>query len=240
MLHSDFNRSPNAGTNVMRAYLSGEPTPPMLRIERILQERGWQIARARADEAVSGRYELVLVEECASDRLTSSLIADLRQRIDHELVVVLGRTSVIDRSRCLSLGADDSIACDASGALVMCRLMALLRLRMHRFRDRYQIGDLLVDLMRRSVRRHGHDILLSQREFQLLVLLAQDAGTVLPRSAIIEGLWAGDLSVGANAVDALASRLRRRIDGPFDKKMLRTIRGVGYCLAGGEELRLAS
>ena len=118
--------------------------------------------------------------------------------------------------------------------------MALFRLRLRGFQDCYEVGGLSVDLSRRRVRRDGHDILLSQREFQLLVLLAQEAGTVLPRSAIIERLWVDGLGIGDNAVDALASRLRRRIDGPFGTKTLRTVRGVGYCLAVSEDLRLAS
>jgi two-component system copper resistance phosphate regulon response regulator CusR len=61
----------------------------------------------------------------------------------------------------------------------------------------------------------------------------------MPRSAIIERLWAGDTGISDNAVDALASRLRRRIDGPFGTKLLHTVRGVGYCLAVTDDLRLA-
>lgn len=224
----------------MRAYLLGEPTPHLLRIERILQERGWQVDRATAVDGGVGRYEIVVVERGESDQQTRARIADVRRRVDHELVLLLGAFPGTERSSGLCLGADDVIPCDAAGALVMSRLMALLRLRLRRFQDSYQVGELIVDLARRRVRRGGRDILLSQREFQLLVLLAQEAGSVLPRSSIIEGLWAGDLSIGDNAVDALASRLRRRIDGPFGKKLLRTVRGVGYCLAAAEDLRLAS
>jgi two-component system copper resistance phosphate regulon response regulator CusR len=224
----------------MRAYLAGEPTPHLLRIERILLERGWQVDVATSGDAGFGRYEIIVVESTGSDQMTTPQIADLRRQIDHELVLLLGDFPLTERSRGLSVGADDVIQCDAPGALIVSRLMALLRLRLQHFKDSYRIGELVVDMTRRRVRRGGRDILLSQREFQLLVLLARDAGTVLPRSTIIDGLWAGDLSIADNAVDALASRLRRRIDGPFGAKMLRTVRGIGYGLVLADELRLAS
>ena len=94
----------------------------------------------------------------------------------------------------------------------------------------YDFGDLTIDVGRRRVRRGGRDMLLSQREFQFLLLLAQESGSVLPRSTLIDRLWREDDGVGDNAVDALASRLRRRIDGPFGDKLIHTVRGVGYCL----------
>jgi two-component system copper resistance phosphate regulon response regulator CusR len=94
----------------------------------------------------------------------------------------------------------------------------------------YHFGDLTIDVGRRRVRRGGRDMLLTQREFQFLLILAQEGGSVLPRSTLIDRLWRDDDSIGDNAVDALASRLRRRIDGPFGDKLIHTVRGVGYCL----------
>jgi two-component system copper resistance phosphate regulon response regulator CusR len=222
----------------MRAYLAGEPTQHLLRVERIFLERGWQVDVAKPGDAGAGRYDIIVVEWAGSAPAMTSRIAELRRCVESRLVLLLGDFPLAERARGLPLGADDVIQHDAPGALIVSRLMALLRLR--DFKDNYQVGELVVDMARRRVRRGGRDILLSQREFQLLVLLARDAGTVLPRSAIIEGLWAGNLDIGDNAVDALASRLRRRIDGPFRSKMLRTVRGVGYGLAVAEELSLAS
>ena len=96
--------------------------------------------------------------------------------------------------------------------------------------DVYRFGDLVIDVGRRRVRRGGRDMLLTQREFQFLLILAQEGGSVLPRSTLIDRLWREDDAIGDNAVDALASRLRRRIDGPFGDKLIHTVRGVGYCL----------
>jgi hypothetical protein len=114
---------------------------------------------------------------------------------------------------------------DIAADTLVSRIAALLGVS-----DFYQLGDLTIDVGRRRVRRGGRDMLLSQREFQFLLILAQESGSVLPRSTLIDRLWRDDDSVGDNAVDALASRLRRRIDGPFGDKLIHTVRGVGYCL----------
>jgi two-component system copper resistance phosphate regulon response regulator CusR len=162
-----------------------------------------------------------------------SRIADLRRHVDHEMLLLLS-----DRSGAGSLGADDVISW-GSPATLADRLMGLLRQQLKEYQDLFQIGDLTVDVTQRSVRRNGMTVLLSQREFQLLILLISSAGDPISRSAIIERLWDGDLNISDNAVDALASRLRRRLDGPFAARMLHTVRGVGYCLAVPERLQLA-
>ena len=114
---------------------------------------------------------------------------------------------------------------DITAEALFSRLAALLGLS-----NVYRFGDLTIDVGRRRVQRGGRDMLLSQREFQFLLILAQESGSILPRSALIDRLWRDDVSIGDNAVDALASRLRRRIDGPFGDKLIHTVRGVGYCL----------
>jgi two-component system copper resistance phosphate regulon response regulator CusR len=218
----------------MRAYLAGDAAPPLLRVARILKEQGWQVALDAKNDRAEGHYDLIVLGHAGSDAALRGRIAELRRRIEHELLVLLSSSP-----RAASFGADEIVAWDPPANLAG-RLSALLRRRLDGFRDSYQIGDLRLDLMRRSVRRADREVPLTQREFQLLLLLARDAGAVLPRSAIIERLWDGDLGISDNAVDALASRLRRRIDGPFTGKMLQTVRGVGYCLTEPQRLQLAS
>lgn len=218
----------------MRAFLAGDAAPPLLRVARILKEQGWQVALGAKGDRAEGRYDLIVLGQAGSDAALRTRIAELRRRIEHDLLVLLSSSP-----RASSFGADEIIAWDTPAALAG-RLSALLRRRLDGFRDSYRIGDLCVDPTRRSVRRAGREVPLTCREFQLLLLLARDAGAILPRSAIIERLWDGDLGISDNAVDALASRLRRRIDGPFAEKMLQTVRGVGYCLVEPERLQLAS
>ena len=126
----------------------------------------------------------------------------------------------VDRQRVEGVSYDAEVPPD----ITMDELLPLLGVS-----DFYQLGDLTIDVARRRVRRGGKDMLLTPREFQFLLILAQESGSVLPRSTLIDRLWQ-DEGVADNAVDALASRLRRRIDGPFGDKLIRTVRGVGYCL----------
>lgn len=217
----------------MRAYLAGDVTRPLLRIARILREQGWQTSFRTGSTGAEGHFDLVVVYHQGRDGVIQNRIAELRRQIDHEMLLLLS-----DRAGAASLGADQVIGW-SSPATLADRLMRLLRDRLEGYHDLYQIGDLTVDLTQHCARRDGRTVLLSQREFQLLILLASNAGSPLPRSAIIERLWAGDLAISDNAVDALASRLRRRLDGPFAARMLHTVRGIGYCLAAPETRQLA-
>jgi two-component system copper resistance phosphate regulon response regulator CusR len=174
--------------------------------------------------------DLVVVEGSGADHGLGPQIAALRRDHAPRLVLMLAECSGPARTRAQALGADDILQRDAPADLLAARIIALLRLCSGVFRENYRIGDLVIDLRSRHVRRGQANITLSQREYQLVVLLAQHGGGALARSAIIEKLWPGDLAVGDNAVDALASRLRRKIDGTATDRLVHTVRGVGYRL----------
>lgn len=201
--------------------------PAALRLARVLRERGWHLVRR------GGEADIVVV--AAPSWRRGDAVAQARALSPAALVVALadtgadGGTGGGARLAAMRTGADDLLDAGAPGDLIVDRLLALLRLRRQGPRLSYALGDLSVDMRWRRVRRGGDDIQLSSREFQLLVLLLQADGAVVPRSAILDRLWAGDLEIGDNAVDALASRLRRRLDaaGP---RLLHTARGVGYRL----------
>ena len=218
----------------MQAYLAGDPTLPLQRAARILREHGWRVDFG----PVPGHCDVAILSTPSNETAVRAAITQLRRRAAPKLLLLLGGPWS-DRNSALTFGADDLIAGDLAAEIMMNRLMAMLRLRSTLFQPVHQIGDLTIDLTRRCVRRGGHKLLLSQREFQLLTLLAQEAGAVVPRCAIIQRLWRDDFAVSDNAVDALASRLRRRIDGPFAVKLVQTVRGIGYCLSAPEEIRLA-
>ena len=214
----------------MRVILVGETTRPLTRLKQVLGQRGWVVdgqAVIAAESAPCGPYDVVVIER---GQALGAAVNTLRQTVEASLFLVLGDFLPGERAEILALGVDDVIQHDAQSDLLVRRLTALLRLRSASFCDVYQLDDLVIDINRRRVRRSNREILLSQREFQLLLVLAREAGAVLSRSAIIERLWADDLTVGDNAVDAVASRLRRRLDGPFGHKLLHTVRGVGFVL----------
>ncbi|MBB6253564.1 winged helix-turn-helix domain-containing protein [Nitrospirillum iridis] len=211
----------------MRALLIGKATPPVARLSRLLRERGWQVDALAALPGVPRMADVVVLT--GDGRQGRERLAQARQRFPGALVVTLAGDQA-DRAGALALGADDQVDAGLPGDLVVDRLLALLRLKRLGPRLAYALDDLTVDVRQRRVRRAGRDILLSSREFQLLVLLLQAEGAVVPRSAILDRLWAGDLDVADNAVDALASRLRRRLEGPGQSRLLHTLRGVGYRL----------
>ena len=92
------------------------------------------------------------------------------------------------------------------------------------------IGDLTLDLLSRKVTRGGTPIELRPREFALLEYLMRNAGKVVSKTMILSHVWEYSFDPQTNIVDVLVSRLREKIDRPFDHKLLRTVRGVGYVL----------
>lgn len=211
----------------MRALIIGKASPGVARLSRLLRERGWQVDTLAALPLAPRMTDVVVLSD--DTRQLPERLSRARRIFAGALVVTLAAEQA-DRAAALALGADDQVDAALPGDLVVDRLLALLRLKRQGPRLAYVLDDLTVDVRQRRVRRAGRDILLSSREFQLLVLLLQAEGAAVPRSAILDRLWAGDLDVADNAVDALASRLRRRLDGQGQPRLLHTLRGVGYCL----------
>ena len=95
------------------------------------------------------------------------------------------------------------------------------------------VDDLVLDLLTRRVTRGGTALDLRPREFALLEYLMRNAGKVVSKTMILSHVWEYSFDPQTNIVDVLVSRLREKIDRPFDKKLLHTVRGVGYVLEGG-------
>ena len=218
----------------MKVLLIGEQHAHLLRVRRILEEQGWRVD-VRDDMFAAGEpetYDVVVVQPSSQrpDELQSEL-AGIRRQVMDAILVVLGEFSVEERARALRMGADEFLQGGTPATLLLARLLALLRLRSSRFRPVYEIGDLVVNLVQRRVSRSGRDVMVSQSEFQLLVLLVQNAGQTVSRSQIMEQLWGRNVTAEDNSLDAHVSRVRRKIDGPFTDKLIVTVRGVGYQLA---------
>jgi len=152
-------------------------------------------------------------------------------RVNKPLVPVImlsGHGSVEDRVRGLDSGADDYIAKPFSFAEVSARVRALLRRCEHLNSSILRVQDLEVDLGTRVVTRSGKRIELSSREYALLVYLMKNAGRCVTRAMIIQHVWALTFDTPTNVVDVYINYLRSKIDKGFQRKLIRTIRGVGY------------
>src|SRR5881396_484632 len=164
-----------------------------------------------------------------------SLIQQLRAKnIRVPVLILSARASVDDRVRGLQAGGDDYLTKPFAFSELLARVQALIR-RVTQTTEptRLTVGGLTLDLLTREVRRAGKKIELQTREFALLEYLMRNAGRVVTKTMILEHVWDYSFDPQTNVVDVLVSRLREKIDRPFDKKLVHTVRGVGYVLEGG-------
>jgi two-component system copper resistance phosphate regulon response regulator CusR len=159
------------------------------------------------------------------------VLTELRQAgMQTPVLFLTARDSVDDRVKGLELGGDDYLVKPFAFAELLARIRSLLRRSPTRPAETLHVADLELDLVRRKATRDGQRLDLTPKEFSLLALLAQRRGEVLSRELLARQVW--DLpSVGdSNVVDVHVRRLRAKVDDPFERKLIRTVRGVGYVL----------
>jgi heavy metal response regulator len=161
-----------------------------------------------------------------------ALIENLRkQKINTPVIILSAKRSVDDRIKGLQAGGDDYLTKPFSFSELLARVQALLR-RAHGRSEpaRLEVADLSVDLITREIRRAGTKIDLQPREFALLEYLLRNIDRVVSKTMILEHVWDYSFDPQTNVVDVLVHRLRMKVDQDFDKKLIHTIRGVGYVL----------
>jgi two-component system OmpR family response regulator len=161
-----------------------------------------------------------------------SLIDELRKRgVETPVLILSARRSVDDRVRGLQAGGDDYLTKPFAFAELVARVQALVR-RASRAPEptTLTVDDLILDLLSRRVRRGDQIIDLRPREFSLLEYLMRNAGKVISKTMILSHVWDYSFDPQTNIVDVLVSRLREKIDRRFEKKLLHTVRGVGYVI----------
>ena len=163
-----------------------------------------------------------------------ALIEELRnRRIRVPVIILSAKRSVDERVAGLQAGGDDYLTKPFAFSELLARIHALIRRATNAAEPTgITIGDLHIDLRARTVSRADRRINLQPREYALLEYLARNAGRVVSKTMIIEHVWDYNFDPQTNIVDVLVSRLREKIDRPFDKKLLHTMRGVGYVLKG--------
>jgi two-component system copper resistance phosphate regulon response regulator CusR len=146
------------------------------------------------------------------------------------VLILTAKDSVKDRVAGLELGADDYLVKPFAFSELLARVRTVLRRPPLREPTRLRVGDLELDISAHRATRAGQRLDLTAREFVLLSLLMRKTGEVLTRSSIAESVWNMTLQADTNVVDVSVRRLRSKMDDPFPKKMLKTVRGVGYVL----------
>ena len=146
------------------------------------------------------------------------------------VLFLTARDQVEDRVRGLELGADDYLVKPFAFAELLARVRTLLRRGRSTEPEVLIAADLEIDLLRRRVKRSGTRINLTAKEFSLLELLVRRQGEVLPRSLIASQVWDMNFDSDTNVIEVAVRRLRAKVDDPFEPKLIRTVRGMGYVL----------
>jgi two-component system OmpR family response regulator len=223
----------------MRALLVEDDATIAEFVARGLREAGFAVdhavdGEAGLDLAAGEPYDVAIVDLMLPRRDGLSLIEELRKRrVATPVLILSARRSVDDRVRGLQTGGDDYLTKPFAFAELLARVQALVR-RASRSAEptTLTVEDLVVDLLSRRVTRGGHPVELRPREFALLEYLMRNGGRVVSKTMILSHVWDYNFDPQTNIVDVLVSRLREKIDRPFEKKLLHTVRGVGYVLRG--------
>jgi two-component system copper resistance phosphate regulon response regulator CusR len=160
-----------------------------------------------------------------------TIVSDLRGRgIQTPILYLTARDSVRDRVKGLDLGADDYLVKPFAFSELLARVRSLLRRSPTQSENELRIEDLEIDTRRNRAARSGIPLNLTAKEFLLLAQLARAGGEVVSRAEIMQQVWDIKFETSTNIVDVMVRRLRAKVDDPFKKKLVHTIRGVGYAL----------
>jgi len=201
-----------------------------------LTEQGFVVDLARNGEdglhlALHGSYDLVILDVMLPQRDGWSVLANLRGEANRTPVLMLtARDAVPDRVKGLELGADDYLIKPFAFSELLARMHNVMRHGPARPSGAVIVSDLEIDLARQRALRANKRLDLTPMEFRLLLLLARRAGEVLSRTLIAEQVWDMNFDSDSNVVDVHIRRLRAKVDDPFARALIHTVRGVGYVL----------
>lgn len=220
----------------MRVLIVEDEAKTAAYLAKGLREHGFvaDVARDGRDGlqmATSKTYDVAILDVMLPGRDGWSVLEELRNSGSSLPVLFLtARDSVPDRVRGLELGADDYLVKPFAFSELLARIRTVLRRGSSRQSGVLCVGDLELDVIRRKVQRAGQRLELSPKEFSLLSLLLRRVGEVLSRTLIAEQVWDMNFDSDTNVVDVHIGRLRAKVDDPFDRKLIHTVRGAGYVL----------
>lgn len=185
----------------------------------------------------SQTFDLVLLDLMLPGRDGFEIVKTLREKgLQTPVLILTARDTVDDRVLGLDSGADDYLVKPFAFPELLARIRALLRRGRIGQVLRLELADLGMDLVTRKVTRNGRTIELTAREFELLEYLLRNQGHVVSREMLARDIWQETTRATPldNVIDVHMARLRRKMDDPFDKKLLKTVRGVGFILREGQ------
>ena len=206
-------------------------------VRKVLEEEGHTVDAAYDGEeglamAMDGSHDIIVLDILLPGMDGIEVCRRLRvNRIDTPVLLLTALDAIEDRVRGLDAGADDYLPKPFAFQELLARLRALSRRRVQALDPAHlQTADLMLDLGRRRADRAGKMIELSPKEFALLEFLMRNQGRVVTRTQILDHVWGYDYSPDSNLVDVYVTYLRRKVDRGHDRKLIRTVRGVGYAV----------
>ena len=175
-------------------------------------------------------YDVIVLDLMLPGRNGFQVCADLRARGDWTPILVLtAKEGELDEAEALDTGADDYLTKPFSFPVLVSRIRALTRRASTRGGEApTAVGDLRIDPARHRAWRGGHELTLTAREHAVLTLLVRRGGEVLSKPDILDAVWEHDFDGHPNVVEVFIRRLRRKVDEPFGRHSIETVRGAGY------------
>lgn len=206
-------------------------------VELELSHEGYEVGKAfdgrtGLDIAESGNWDLLLLDIMLPALNGIEVLRRLRRTSQMPVIMLTARDAVMDKVTGLDMGADDYITKPFSIEELLARIRAALRKRVPQEAADAPLscGDLSMDVSRHRVTRGGKEIELTSREFSLLQVFMENKTLVLTRDQLLEKVWGYEYLGETNVVDVYVRYLRAKVDDGFEKKLLCTVRGVGYVL----------
>lgn len=205
-------------------------------VERGLSAEGYAVTVADDGlkgeaEALSGEYDLILLDVLLPGRNGFEVLETIRQRkVTTPVIMLTALGETEDKVRGLEGGAIDYVAKPFSFEELLARIRAQLRRPDATSADRIEVGDLVLDLKTRRVTKGEQEVELTSREFELLAYLMRHPDQVLSRTQLLNGVWGYDYDPGTNVLEVYVGYLRKKLGDEDEEGPIDTVRGAGYRL----------
>lgn len=203
-------------------------------VKRGLEEQRWYVDLVADGEegerrALEEEYDMVILDMRLPGRSGLEVLHNVRARGFQKPVLVLTAQDAVDaKVETLRAGADDYVTKPFAFEELLARVEVLSRRPRDLTAPLLKVADLELDQNTHEVRRAGQPVDLTPKEYAVLEYLMRHAGRVMSRTLITEYVWGYHFDTGTNILDVVINHIRKKLDAPFDRKLIQTVRGVGY------------